>query len=94
MDELPVSTDPNLVKFDNNNKTREFRRCIHLMTPENTIADQNRLSDNDTENKIKECYFYYLHLKICRLQKPRKHAKVTAQVYFTPTVSYRKLIRK
>jgi hypothetical protein len=56
---------------------------------EKTIADQSSM-DEDTEKKITEAISALSSQNIL-LIKPKKQARVTAQVYFTPTVSYRKL---
>ena len=87
LDELPPGTGPNLVKFDTEIKPENSEGAP--LTPENTIADQNRLSV-DTENKIKEAISILASQNI-PVTKANKHSKVTAQVYFTPTVSYRQL---
>ena len=87
LDELQASTDLNLVKFDTEIKTENSE--VSPLTPEKTIADQNALS-SEAENKIREA-ISILASQNAPLTKSAKHAKVTAQVYFTPTVSYRKL---
>ena len=87
LNEVPASTDPNLVKFDTEVKPENSEGLS--LTPGNTVADHNGLGA-DTENKIKEA-ISILASQNMPLTKANKHSKVTAQVYFTPTVSYRRL---
>ncbi len=54
---------------------------------EKMIADQTLV---DTEKKMNDL-ISALASQNATLSKPKKQSKVTAQVYFTPTVSYRKL---
>ncbi|HET9747055.1 MAG TPA: hypothetical protein VFP97_15170 [Chitinophagaceae bacterium] len=82
-----VNADPSLERFDSEIRTENSE--ISALTSEKTIADENGLSD-DAENKIKEA-ISALASQNAPLTKSNRHAKVTAQVYFTPTVSYRKL---
>jgi hypothetical protein len=52
------------------------------------IAEQSKIAD--TEKKMSDL-ISALASQNATLSKPKKQSKVTAQVYFTPTVSYRKL---
>jgi hypothetical protein len=56
---------------------------------ENAISDQGSFNE-DTEKKISDAISSLASENVI-LTKPKKQARVTAQVYFTPTVSYRKL---
>ncbi len=87
LDELPVSSDPGLVRFDTEIKPENSE--VRSPAPENTISEENRLSV-DAENKLREA-ISILASQNAPLTRSTKHSKVTAQVYFTPTVSYRKL---
>ena len=60
-----------------------------ILMNEKSIIEQNSV-DEDTEKKINEA-ISALGSQNILLPKPGKQARVTAQIYFAPTVSYRKL---
>jgi hypothetical protein len=82
-----IPADPNLTKFSSEIQTEKSDDI--LTSREKTITDQDRL-DAETENKIKEVISALASQNI-PFTKANKQSKVTAQVYFTPTVSYRSL---
>lgn len=84
----PIYIDPTLIKFTGEVK-KENLATIAPLSDEKTIADQDKL-DNETENKINEA-ISALASQNAPVIKSNKQSKITAQVYFTPTVSYRKL---
>ncbi len=86
--ESPFSTDLNLLK-QNTFLTTEDALINDIGTAEKTITDQSTVSEN-TEKEINDAISALASQNIL-LTKPKKQAKVTAQVFFTPTVSYRKL---
>jgi hypothetical protein len=73
-----------------NTKTPLDESDIKYAVIEKSITDQNLLRD-DTEKRINELVSALASQNVT-LVKPKKQARVTAQVYFTPTVSYRKLV--
>jgi hypothetical protein len=82
-----MNIDPNLERFDTEIKKENSE--VSAIAPGITITDHDGLSA-DAENKIKEA-ISILASQNAPLTKSTKHSKVTAQVYFTPTVSYRNL---
>ena len=83
--ESPFSTDLNLLKQNSS----EVILIDDMATNEKTITDQSRVGEN-TEKEIHDAVSALASQNIL-LVKPKKQSKVTAQVFFTPTVSYRKL---
>jgi len=83
--ESPFSTDLNLLKQNSS----EVVLIDDIATNEKTITDQSRVGEN-TEKEIHDAVSALASQNIF-LVKPKKQSKVTAQVFFTPTVSYRKL---
>ena len=83
--ESPFSTDLNLLKQNSS----EVILIDDMATNEKTITDQSRVGEN-TEKEINDAVSALASQNILLL-KPKKQSKVTAQVFFTPTVSYRKL---
>ena len=83
--ESPFSTDLNLLKQNSS----EVVLIDDIATNEKTITDQSRVGEN-TEKEINDAVSALASQNIL-LVKPKKQSKVTAQVFFTPTVSYRKL---
>ena len=83
--ESPLSTDLNLLKQNSS----EVVLIDDIATNEKTITDQSRVGEN-TEKEIHDAVSALASQNIL-LVKPKKQSKVTAQVFFTPTVSYRKL---
>jgi hypothetical protein len=83
----PGNVDPNLVKF--NDEVKKENSEVASLTPEDVISGQIGL-DPDTENKIREA-LSALASQNMPLTKANQRPRVTAQVYFTPTVSYRQL---
>ena len=83
--ESPFSTDLNLLKQNSS----EVVLIDDIATNEKTITDQSRVDEN-TEKEIHDAVSALASQNIL-LVKPKKQSKVTAQVFFTPTVSYRKL---
>ena len=83
--ESPFSTDLNLLKQNSS----EVVLIDDIATNEKTITDQSRVGEN-TEKEIHDAVSALASQNIL-LVKPKKQSKVTAQVFFTPTVSYRKL---
>ena len=81
----PFSTDLNLLKQNSS----EVVLIDDIATNEKTITDQSRVGEN-TEKEIHDAVSALASQNIL-LVKPKKQSKVTAQVFFTPTVSYRKL---
>lgn len=77
---------PFALNLDNNKVSVEGSEIKDVIINGN-ITDQNLA---DTEKKINEL-ISALASQGVTLLKPKKQARVTAQVYFTPTVSYRKL---
>ena len=72
--------------IDNNKVAIQESATKHVHI-EKTVTDQNLV---DTEKKINDL-ISALASQNATLSKSKKQSKVTAQVYFTPTVSYRKL---
>src|SRR5580765_1032021 len=87
-DETPFSTDLNLLK-QNTFLNTEDAFIGDIATNEKNITDQSTVSEN-TEKEINDAISALASQNIL-LVKPKKQSKVTAQVFFTPTVSYRKL---
>jgi len=87
-DYLFPETDLNLLKQTNARLTTEDDALIEILVTEKNITEQSPL-DEDTEKKINEAISALASQNVF-LPKP-KQSKITAQVYFTPTVSYRKL---
>ena len=83
---IPVYDNPNLLKYSNSIGTENFQPVFNL--PENSDISETGLGQN--KNKISET-ISALASQNADLPKAKKHARVTAQFYFTPTVSYRKL---
>jgi hypothetical protein len=88
LDELSFFTDLNLLKQTTFLNT-EYALVDHIAIKEKTIPDQSSV-DEKTEKEINDAISAIASQNIL-LVKPRKQARVTAQVFFTPTVSYRKL---
>ena len=86
--ELSLFIDLNLSK-QNTFLTTEDALIHDIATNEKTITDQGSV-DEKTEKEINDAISAIASQNIL-LVKPKKQAKVTAQVFFTPTVSYRKL---
>ena len=85
--ELLFFTDRTLLKQNTVVKTEDA--VSDIIPDEKTIADQSSL-DESTEQKMTDAISALASQNVL-LAKPRKQSKITAQVYFTPTVSYRKL---
>jgi len=83
-EQMPL--DINLI---DNNKAPLEESKINEAVIERTITDQSHVGD-DTEKKINELVSAFASQSAV-ITKSKKQSKVTAQVYFTPTVSYRKL---
>jgi len=81
-------TDLNILKQNTFAKT-EGDVLSEIFINEKSITEQNSVNE-DTEKKINEA-ISALGSQSILLPKPGKQARVTAQVYFAPTVSYRKL---
>lgn len=78
------------LKIENNNIKPEIQQHENVeINPEKNIADQ-KLIDEETEKKINEAIAALASQNIS-LPAHKKQPKVTAQVFFTPTVSYRNL---
>ena len=89
LNESPFSPDLNLLK-QNNFLTSEDALIDNMAsTNEKTITDQSTVGEN-TEKEINDAISALASQNIL-LTKSKKQPKVTAQVFFTPTVSYRKL---
>ena len=82
-----IPGEPNLVKFNDRLKTETSE--ISLLSPEKSIADESSLN-SETQTRIGQA-ISALSSQNISLPKAAKHSRITAQVYFTPTVSYRKL---
>jgi len=87
-DELPLFADLNILK-QNTFLTTENAIIDDIATNEKTITDQSSV-DEKTEKEINDAISAIASQNIL-LIKPKKQPRVTAQVFFTPTVSYRKL---
>jgi hypothetical protein len=85
--EVPLLADLNLLKHNTSVKTEVIES--NSIPDEKTITDQSSVDEN-TEKKIAGAVSAIASENIL-LTKPKKQSKITAQVYFTPTVSYRKL---
>jgi len=88
LDELSLFTDLNLLK-QNAFLTTEDALINDIGTNEKKITDQSSV-DKKTEKEINDALSAIASQNIL-LVKPKKQPRVTAQVFFTPTVSYRKL---
>ena len=87
-DESTFSTDLNLIK-QNIFLNTEDAIIDDIATNEKTITDQSTVGENK-EKEINDAISALASQNIL-LAKPKKQPRVTAQVFFTPTVSYRKL---
>jgi hypothetical protein len=85
--EVPLLADLNLLKHNSFVKTETIES--NIIPDEKTITDQSSVDEN-SEKKIADAVSAIASENIL-LTKPKKQSKITAQVYFTPTVSYRKL---
>jgi len=83
----PINNDLNLVRFNSEIKTEHQENLIPFSAEK--IIDQNTLNIA-SGNKIQET-ISALSSQNAPVITANKQKKVTAQVYFTPTVSYRKL---
>ena len=88
LDESPFSTDLIFLK-QNTFLNTEDALIDDIATNEKTITDQSSV-DEKTEKEINDAISAIASQNIL-LVKPKKQSRVTAQVFFTPTVSYRKL---
>jgi len=88
VDESPLFTDLNLLKQNTFLNTEDVL-IDDIATNERTITDQSSLKET-TEKEINDAISAIASQNIF-LVRPKKQSKVTAQVFFTPTVSYRKL---
>jgi hypothetical protein len=88
MDPLFLNTDLDLLKQTGLAKTEEDA-LNDILPDEKNITEQSSMNGN-TEKEIKDAISSLASQNIL-LPKPGKQSKVTAQVYFAPTVSYRKL---
>jgi hypothetical protein len=85
--EVSRLNDLNLLKQNIAAKTEDA--VSDVIPNEKIITDQSSMDEN-TEKQITDAISALASQNILLL-KPKKQARVTAQVYFTPTVSYRKL---
>lgn len=85
--ELPVHTDLNFLK-QNTFLISEDSKIDDIATDKKTITDQSTV-DEKIEKDINDAISAIASQNM--LVKSKKQARVTAQVFFTPTVSYRKL---
>ncbi|HEX3167931.1 MAG TPA: hypothetical protein VHQ93_16800 [Chitinophagaceae bacterium] len=83
-----LSTDLNLLKQNGFIET-EDQSLNNILPDDKNITEQSTLNEN-TEKQINNTISALASQNVL-LPKPGKRSKVTAQVYFTPTVSYRKL---
>ena len=81
-------TDLSLLKQNGLIETQD-NGLNNILRNERNITDQGSLNEN-TEKEINDAISALASQNIL-LPKPNKQSKLTAQVYFTPTVSYRKL---
>jgi hypothetical protein len=88
LDESPFSSDLNLLK-QNTFFNTEDALIDNVGTNEKNITDQSSV-DEKTEKEINNAISALASQNIL-LVNPKKQSKVTAQIFFTPTVSYRKL---
>ena len=88
IDPLYLNTDLELLKQAGLAKTEEDA-LNDIFPDEKNIIGQSSM-DGNTEKQIKDAISAFASQNIL-LPKPAKQSKVTAQVYFAPTVSYRKL---
>ena len=79
----------NLLK-QNTSIDRETDALIYTLTDQKNITEKSPV-DEDTEKKINDAISALASQGIILPSTPKKQARITAQVYFTPTVSYRKL---
>ena len=86
-----LSTDLNLLKQNGFIET-EDQSLNNILPDDKNITEQSTLNEN-TEKQINNTVSALASQNVL-LPKPGKRSKVTAQVYFAPTVSYRKLTRK
>jgi len=87
-DESSVVTDLNLLK-QNTFPTTEAALIDDIATNEKTITDQSSVDDK-TEKEINDAISAIASQNVL-IAQTKKRSRVTAQVFFTPTVSYRKL---
>jgi hypothetical protein len=88
LDESPFYTDLNLLKQTTFLKP-EDALIDNVAISEKNIADQGAVNEN-TEKEINDAISALASQNIL-LATPKKQSRITAQVFFTPTVSYRKL---
>jgi len=79
--------DLNLVKFNGEIRPESVQDVAP--SPGTAITNQNSLNV-DTEDKIRQAVSAIASQNV-PVTKTNKHSKITGQVYFTPTVSYRSL---
>ena len=79
----------NLLK-QNTSVNREINDLVYTPADQKNITEKSPV-DEDTEKKINDAISALASQNIILPTTTNKQAKVTAQVYFTPTVSYRKL---
>jgi hypothetical protein len=79
----------NLGLLKNNKVATEVTGTKPVYTEEKNITDQSQINA-DTEQKINDIISALASQNVS-FTKPKKQSKLTAQIYFTPTVSYRKL---
>jgi hypothetical protein len=89
LDESPFSADLNLLKQNTFLLNTEDALIDDMAINEKTITDQSTVGE-DTEKEINDAISALASQNIL-LVKPKKQSKITAQIFFTPTVSYRKL---
>lgn len=63
---------------------------INTLSPGNSIIPNNTIADNKSADKIAEATMALASMQ-APIQTTKKFPRMTAQVYFTPTISYRKL---
>ena len=88
VDESTFSTDLSIIK-QNTFLNTEDALINDIATNEKTITDQSTVGENK-EKEISNAISALASQNIL-LAKPKKQPRVTAQIFFTPTVSYRKL---
>ena len=87
-DESTFSTDLNLIK-QNAFLATEDALVKEISTNEKSITDQSTVGENN-QNEISDAISALASQNIL-LVIPKRQPRVTAQIFFTPTVSYRKL---
>jgi len=88
-DHLYPYTDPNLLKQHGLVKTEEDG-LNNILSNDGNITDQSSVTENPEKNTNNAISALSSQNNIL-LPTPNKQSKLTAQVYFAPTVSYRKL---